>query len=616
MKNTRKFGFRGSGTIIIFLVIIAFVFAAITACEGAVGAAGKPGEPGRNGAGGNNIEKRLVDGVEYWFVNNENTWVKADGLAELKITKRAAAPGVTPFKDEYLANRGLNMVGFNVYVTYNEPSRGEPAAGVTNYYEREVTDFILVWVKDDGKEVVLGRNGVGNRNGVAPDGSIDATKFFSNEPLASDGVKTLRVYGPAAQPAEFTITVTAFTFSKVPTLTFTTTASVHNYGDNITATFTVLKIDENNDDDIDSLDTTGSVKFQFYRHGVKYGDPRTPTSRSVVTAWGVDVPEEPKTTEGETLYSITIPAYAANGPYSVGVIASGFFEAKNTTPDLTGFQFELDDVTKLSKFMEESDPGQYTVVMKDTTTDSTIVMPSLRAAVLKGNESGVKVNLDLSSFVGAAATDFVTISSFEGCEALVGVILAGKVTTFPAVTFLRCPNLETISVVPRSAGGNVTALAAGHIFAEGDVLYKAVDVVAPVPPTAPGNIGGMVATKKELLCWPAKKPLTAGRITIDNKVTSVVTNAINTNVYLTNLEIIGFDSLLVLSNNAVTECQNLSKVTITQDVDSPNVVYTTPFVFYGDLNNVILTDYDGEESGVYIGRPAAGASYCSLWTKQ
>jgi hypothetical protein len=606
----------------------------MTACEGAVGAAGKPGDAGKDGVvGGDKLE---LKGDGYWYINGVKTEIKVEGLAELELTQ---AEGTTK-KVNYLANDTLNLDGFGVKVNYTE-------------YSRPVEDYILVW--DDqisGQEKIIGRSGnaykkIGNPDypTIYTDNTNTTEKSYSRNfntlATSEEGKQKIKVYGPAAEPTEFEISVLIFEFENIPSLARSTTPAIDNtgsFGDELTAIFKVKYADQIKNGDLLNLGEEENLTFTFYNNGKPY---KFASGNIGITPSGTWQLTPSPNTSSERTYTVKISAYAGPGPYSIGVKALGFREARNLpSENQNSFNttFNLSSghssggITKFTKFMEQSDSStSYTVNLTYTgATASYAGITDIRTGLLKGNPTaerpeGLRISLNL---LGLPATVNETgNSAFEGCEALTILSIGKSVKTVGMRVFNQCPNLSEI-IVERGVTANVIDdYATNDLLSEGGVLYKILDADEdPAWVAGGGNHGEgpIIVLEKALICWPAKKSLTStgGEIVIDGLVSSVYGYAITHNTALRELNVIGMDNKITVAVDAVIYCPALNKVTLmqageTEDAGPPatGVVYTNAFTWYGDLGSTIITTaVPLGRAGVFTGRAMANSDNCTIWS--
>jgi hypothetical protein len=388
MKNTKKFGFRGSGTIIIFLMIIAFVFAAMIACEGPEGQQGPAGKDGEDAI--SEVTRVTVDGVEQWAIDDVPTGIKIDGEAEIEVVYSDVA-GKTPFplgKGEYYANQTINLT-----------LAGDGAKVIVKYklYEKDLvqgTDYFLFY-----------------NNKKIPD-----TAFHADYPTAEEGNKSILIYGPAKEPKEIKFRVKAWDFSNEIVI------DGDRYGIDLEAGYTASSEDK---DVVDTANVTTGLMWQWYKNGVA-------------------VPGS-----AETGVSSTFEA-EAYGSYKVGVKAVGFKEKfYDFEYDL---EATFDDVEKLATFLKDSpattSKQPYDVAWEQTS--GTALTDGVRAAIVNGvkfitlNLKGAVTVTTLSgAFEDCSAlveitlpksVTSVTARAFNNCPNLAAVYVEAGIVGYASAT--------------------------------------------------------------------------------------------------------------------------------------------------------------------------------------
>jgi hypothetical protein len=507
MKNTKKFGFRGSGTIIIFLMIIAFVFAAMTACEGPEGQQGPAGKDGEDAI--SEVTRVTVGGVEQWAIDGVPTGIKIDGEATLVIDYNPVYASFPRTKGFYYANQPIRLE----YRDYGASSTETAVSGSRSRADQR--DGAVVKVKYKLYEEVLAQ-GTGFflfYNGQ----KVGADNFANTYPTAEEGNnKTILIYGPAKEPLELKINVEVFDFSVPPTIHHEVGGSyvapdpvsnVLKYGENLKAVFSPSAADNQ----VAGTITDADLQFQWYKNGVpvaKTGAPATYGKEAIF--------------EAET-----------DGVYKVGMKAIGFAEIFTENIALRA-SFSI--LSKLQAYLSGSPStttrGAYNVYWTGA------ALTGVRGALL---ESVKYVNLDISGCAGAGT---LAESAFEDCSALYSINLHKDLDSVGAKAFNNCPNLFAIKIATAGSTDYVAVTEGPEV----GVLYK-VD-----------------GSDKELVFWPPKK-VTSG-IQVQDDVTKINGYAIAYAENLVNLSILGADT--VIEAEAVTNCPNLTKVTFWPEISSPN----------------------------------------------
>jgi hypothetical protein len=509
MKNTMKFGFRGSGTIIIFLMIIAFVFAAMTACEGPEGQQGPAGKDGEDAI--SEVTRVTVGGVEQWAIDGVPTGIKIDGEATLAIDYNPLYASFPRTKGFYYANQPIRL-------EYRDSGASAGETTVSGSRPRaDQRDGAVVKVKYKLYEEVLVQ-GTGFflfYNGQ----KVGADNFANTYPTAEEGNnKIILIYGPAKEPLELKINVEVFDFSAPPSIHHITNSvgpvygppdsnNVLKYGENLKAVFTPSAADNQ----IAGPITDADLVFQWYKNGVPVVKPEA-------------LPANPNYGK-EAIFEAR-----SFGEYTVGMKALGFAEIFT---DVIPLKASFDNGTKLTTYLTESSA---------TTTKNPLDVywtASSLAGVKEALQSGVKyVKLDITGCAGATA---IGDSAFEDCQALFLLTLPKNLASVGDRVFNNCPNLTQIKIEPN---GTTDFEALEGNMADAGVLYN--------------KDGG----DKELVFWPPRKVTSA--ITVQSDVTSIKGFAIAYVENLVNLTIEGADT--IISADAVTNCPNLTKVTFWPEI--------------------------------------------------
>jgi hypothetical protein len=530
MKNAKKIGFRGHGTIIIFLMIIALVFAAMTACEGPEGQQGEPGKDGKDA----DVISVITDtktGEKYWAINGESTKIKIDDEAKLAFDPApfpADAEGVK--KPYYYANEPLALetnrvkvfVQYKLFKQQLQPAVADsPTTGASSTY-------FMVY---EGKK-------------VSTAGGANLEKGYPTDKLEDEEI-TIYIYGPAPEPIHFTVLVKVFNFTGTLSVG-PDSGSNKRYGIDWRCSYLPSADDVSNFPDVDttSVAILAAIQYKWYRDG-----------EPVDGASG---------TFAQNKHKFEPIGY---GAYTVEIKALGFCPR---SVDIEDIEPTFITVAKMAAYLADSPNigSRPTTAHYVKLIDDADDMPAtIRPAIIEGfrkNKNYLELDLTECGYEG------ILDSGFEDCHALIGLSLSDLVETVGEKAFNNCPNLAYIDVDADN----------DELSSEGGVLYN-VDASELIfwPPKKSGSTTVTIPASVTTIRGYAFAYCGSLRnLTIPATVTSIKTDAISV---CSNLGKLTFYPEALIGGGTVT---------VTSGVSTCDSVLWPNAIRVGDLQAVMERD--------------------------